>query len=74
MFNSLIFLTFLCREQPPPRGCVLKRRGFANGGGVGVAAASARLCVETCIKVSQKVIVLWQPPPRGCVLKQLDIL
>ena len=24
MFNTLIFLAFLCREQPPPRGCVLK--------------------------------------------------
>ena len=22
--NTLIFLDFLCREQPPPRGCVLK--------------------------------------------------
>ena len=25
MFNTLIFLAFLCREQPLPRGCVLKR-------------------------------------------------
>lgn len=24
MFNLLIFLAFLGREQPPPRGCVLK--------------------------------------------------
>ena len=24
MFNTLIFLAFLGREQPPPRGCVLK--------------------------------------------------
>ena len=24
--NTLIFLDFLCREQPPPRGCVLKQK------------------------------------------------
>ena len=33
--------------QPPPRGCVLKQNGMGQTGIPDVAAASARLCVET---------------------------
>ena len=33
-----------------------------------LAAASVRLCVETCVSVSLLVLYL-QPPPCGCVLK-----
>ena len=29
MFNTLIFLAFLCREQPPSGGCVLKLLSLA---------------------------------------------
>ena len=47
MFNTLIFLTFLGREQPPPRGCVLKRKKVKKYVALCEAAASARLCVET---------------------------
>ena len=49
MFNTLIFLTFLCREQPPPRGCVLKQWQAYILKRIGVAAASAWLCVETVL-------------------------
>ena len=45
--NTLIFLDFLCREQPPPRGCVLKQKNKFTGSSLILAAASARLCVET---------------------------
>ena len=53
MFNLLIFLAFLGREQPPPRGCVLKPlvRLLLRMRRI-KAAASARLCVETVL--SQK--------------------
>ena len=34
MFNTLIFLAFLCREQPPPRGCVLKQQEKGEKGEV----------------------------------------
>ena len=72
MFNTLIFLAFLCREQPPPRGCVLKQL-FASGvKSLLKAAASARLCVETP-HVQFKYDRSLQPPPRGCVLKQFTM-
>ena len=45
--NTLIFLDFLCREQPPPRGCVLKQLVLLYYKTTNKAAASARLCVET---------------------------
>ena len=45
--NTLIFLAVLCREQPPPRGCVLKRFGVPVRVGKRAAAAFERLCVET---------------------------
>ena len=45
--NTLIFLAVLCREQPPPRGCVLKRVYHVVKRFNPLAAASARLCVET---------------------------
>ena len=47
MFNLLIFLAFLGREQPPPRGCVLKQRHYLQMRLTQESAASARLCVET---------------------------
>ena len=34
--------------QPPPRGCVLKPSGYRGNNSIISAAASARLCVETC--------------------------
>ena len=30
MFNTLIFLAFLDREQPPSRGCVLKLKKYVE--------------------------------------------
>ncbi|ERH27133.1 hypothetical protein HMPREF9065_01460 [Aggregatibacter sp. oral taxon 458 str. W10330] len=47
MVNLLIFLAFLGREQPPPRGCVLKHGRATEKGLWCGAAASAWLCVET---------------------------
>ena len=52
MFNTLIFLAFLCREQPPSGGCVLKLDGLSNGIEEEIAAAFGRLCVETLITVA----------------------
>ena len=49
MFNTLIFLTFLGREQPPSGGCVLKLWGFSNDRREAVAATFGWLCVETYI-------------------------
>ena len=69
MFNTLIFLAFLCREQPPPRGCVLKQSIPLYHHYQLKAAASARLCVETT-NFTPSCTIAWQPPPRGCVLKQ----
>ena len=47
MFNTLIFLAFLCREQPPSGGCVLKRLVESASISSSKAAAFGRLCVET---------------------------
>ena len=47
MFNTLIFLAFLCREQPPSGGCVLKHAESATPMIAILAAAFGRLCVET---------------------------
>ena len=47
MFNTLIFLDFLCREQPPSGGCVLKPYHASNQYWATRAAAFGRLCVET---------------------------
>ena len=47
MFNLLIFLAFLCREQPPSGGCVLKLSIGAKANQTDWAAAFGRLCVET---------------------------
>ena len=68
MFNSLIFLTFLCREQPPPCGCVLKPDDMLDLLRKVLAAASVRLCVETILLSNDKRLST-QPPPCGCVLK-----
>ena len=50
MFNALIFLVFLCREQPPSGGCVLKHLTKLNPPPMQSAAAFGRLCVETIVK------------------------
>ena len=47
MFNSLIFLAFLCGEQPPSGGCVLKQIIDVTKLPFEQAAAFGRLCVET---------------------------
>ena|GEM_PF-7045183 len=54
--------------QPPPRGCVLKHTKALVLPRRNLAAASARLCVETR-QVSNSLDDVKQPPPRGCVLK-----
>ena len=59
MFNLLIFLAFLGREQPPPRGCVLKPVLEQMQILRKQAAASARLCVETILSDKSK-------PTLGC--------
>ena len=48
MVHLLILLAFLGREQPPPRGCVLKLICSPTEITASGAAASAWLCVETC--------------------------
>ena len=52
MFNALIFLVFLCREQPPSGGCVLKQRIVMEMAQKAEAAAFGRLCVETLSTVA----------------------
>ena len=47
MFNLLIFLAFLGREQPPSGGCVLKQLVLSKRIQQCPAAAFGRLCVET---------------------------
>ena len=63
-------LTTKYRKQPPPRGCVLKQNQFGIKMTAKMAAASARLCVETTYFATPMQSLFWQPPPRGCVLKQ----
>ena len=55
-------------KQPPLRGCVLKPFNQAESPSYAIAAASARLCVET---PSENFLPTepMQPPLRGCVLK-----
>ena len=67
MFNPLIFLAFLCREQPPSGGCVLK---LLNGNYWKVeskAAAFGRLCVETNVLTKQDYLNLAAAFGRLCV-------
>ena len=47
MFNSLIFIAFLCREQPPSGGCVLKLLLVLLIVLKLIAATFGWLCVET---------------------------
>ena len=49
MFNTLIFLAFLGREQPPSGGCVLKPIVSCMCCNETMAAAFGRLCVETSL-------------------------
>ena len=67
MFNALILLAFLCREQPPPRGCVLKPVRHSNDHFQPLAAASARLCVETLDRIDQRVSTNAAASARLCV-------
>ena len=67
MFNLLIFLAFLCREQPPPRGCVLKLVQLNPTALEVAAAASARLCVETLQASNAQAIFLAAASARLCV-------
>ena len=67
MFNSLIFLTFLCREQPPPRGCVLKHDTRREALTRLAAAASARLCVETATDRLPVLVATAAASARLCV-------
>ena len=67
MFNLLIFLAFLGREQPPPRGCVLKLLYQKSHVAFWLAAASARLCVETSIRAENPSTRLAAASARLCV-------
>ena len=69
MFNALIFLVFLCREQPPSGGCVLKLVIIQSLNKPQYAAAFGRLCVETDKLSFYKKQPIQQPPSGGCVLK-----
>ena len=44
------------KEQPPPRGCVLKQQYYFEKSLIYRAAASARLCVETPLRVTSNFI------------------
>ena len=57
------------RGQPPSRGCVLKRFLEDAEHQKDLAAAFARLCVETPPTLSSRFNTSPQPPSRGCVLK-----
>ena len=63
----------LKNRQPPLRGCVLKQREKDLSRVGMLAAASARLCVETGNAKSPPCDPV-QPPLRGCVLKLSLIL
>ena len=64
--QGILKLTIL---QPPSRGCVLKHSALAYGVSFVLAAAFARLCVETSKSAVMFNRTLKQPPSRGCVLK-----
>ena len=69
MFNLLIFLAFLCREQPPPRGCVLKLNKFKITP-FDHPQPPPRGCVLKLVFPREWAMEGGrQPPPRGCVLK-----
>ena len=73
MFNLLIFLAFLCREQPPPRGCVLKPHNvkfYVER----MEQPPPRGCVLKPTNVKYGDSGAPQPPPRGCVLKPFFLL
>ena len=55
MFNTLIFLAFLSREQPPSGGCVLKPQTDPSESAPEDAATFGWLCVETpSLRVNRK--------------------
>ena len=57
----------LLRKQPPPRGCVLKRHIVGKILIKSIAAASARLCVETFNTSANKDKLLAAASARLCV-------
>ena len=68
MFNTLIFLAFLCREQPPSGGCVLKqliKGGFGSSDGQPPSGG----CVLKLTYPDMTALWFEQPPSGGCVLK-----
>ena len=69
MFNTLIFLAFLCREQPPSGGCVLKLLRKHKSFTKRAKQPPSGGCVlkQDCRSVQK--IVHSQPPSGGCVLK-----
>ena len=70
MFNTLIFLAFLCREQPPLRGCVLKLNDVLSRYEKELQPP-LRGCVLKLFNFRFYNNYTLQPPLRGCVLKQL---
>ena len=67
MFNALIFLVFLCREQPPSGGCVLKRTLLDELPSLNNAAAFGRLCVETAYALGKTLSIAAAAFGRLCV-------
>ena len=58
MFNPLIFLAFLSREQPPSGGCVLKQLEDEQGLVYKGAATFGWLCVETVAETWERLILM----------------
>jgi len=67
----LIFLAFLCKEQPPSGGCVLKPSDTVVKTSKIAAATFGWLCVETTALTAYSKMCQ-QPPSGGCVLKLLN--
>ena len=67
--HLLRVLLYLCLNQPPSGGCVLKLPMTGGSPAVGSPAAFGRLCVET--EYGNSIIrMVSQPPSGGCVLKR----
>ena len=59
--------------QPPPRGCVLKHDKKRQGVYLNIAAASARLCVETSFFIARLSAGLAAASARLCVETELSM-
>ena len=68
MFNTLILLAFLGREQPPSGGCVLKQTERPLPINSGWQPPSGG-CVLKLAVIGIMYTNFGQPPPCGCVLK-----